>query len=160
MSAVVIGLEAVYAAEILQHLCDENRAEFAAMDGEYNMARALDQVMAWREDGAALVLLDDGMPQCMGGIRQLHPGVAIVWFVGVRGWVPKHVREVTRLGRDMVRAALENGYHRLEGHALSANRFSGRWYRRLGFELDGVRRAFGRHGEDIEIYGVTSHGHG
>lgn len=154
MSVTITAGQEVFVAEILENLCPHNRLEFIANTGSFDAARALEQVMSWGEDGGViLTLLDDGMPKAMGGLMPIKDGVGLLWFMGVEGWGHHYLAEANEAAEKVIEQALANGYHRLEGHVLSANSFSGRWYRRLGFDLDGVRRAFGCHGEDVEIYG-------
>ncbi|MEW5251262.1 GNAT family N-acetyltransferase [Microbulbifer sp. 2201CG32-9] len=149
-------------AEVLNGLCAQNVAEFEVMQGGYDPVLALELVQDWikGEGAVGLVVLKARVAECVGGLRPINPGVAIFWLLGTTGWPRRCLREVTQAGRTLVETALANGYHRLEGHALSTNQFSGRWYRKLGFEREGVRRSFGRRGEDVEIYGRVKHGIG
>jgi RimJ/RimL family protein N-acetyltransferase len=103
------------------------------------------------------VIVDTATEAIVGGLTLHHfdplrDGVEVgYWlFVSARG------RGVaTRAVRAAVEHGFANGIYRVEAHVRIGNDASERVLERLGFQREGVKRRFLRHGEDEQRYDAT-----
>lgn len=93
-----------------------------------------------------------GRPVASIGGRCLWPGVWSVWAFGTDDW-PQVVLSMTRhVRRVMIPTLLETGAHRVECCALATHTDARRWLTALGARDEGVRRGYGRDGQDFVTY--------
>jgi ribosomal-protein-alanine N-acetyltransferase len=109
-----------------------------------------DQLPMMHERGllAAYVIEDTGTGRLLGGCA-LHHFDPLRDTVEVGYWLLVHARGrgvMTRVVAALVEHAFANGIRRVEAHVRPENRASERVLERLGFEREGVRRRYLRHG--------------
>ena len=127
-------------------------ASLPPVDADTLRVMLRDQLPGMRAQGllAAYVIEDLRSGELLGGASLHHfdPLRAVVevgyWlFVGARG------RGVaTRSVQQMTEHAVANGIWRVEAHVRVGNAASERVLERLGFEREGVKRKYLRHGDD------------
>jgi hypothetical protein len=121
------------------------------------MGQASDEAVAvgrWQTDGPAWSLWDERGPQAIGGLSFQNGWSAVFWLFATDDMRGNSWRKLIRHTRTVIAnvTAPAHGRHRIEAHVLSEWSEAREFARRLGFELEGVRRAAGAGGEDIEIW--------
>jgi RimJ/RimL family protein N-acetyltransferase len=139
-----------------------------AVGGEASMPPFDEQMLRWALQNqipelkargvlSPYVIADTATEAILGGLTLHHfdplrDGIEVgYWlFVSARG------RGVaTRAVRAAVEHGFANGIYRVEAHVRIGNAASERVLERLGFQREGVKRRFLRHGEDDQRYDAT-----
>lgn len=112
-------------------------------------------VNRWQAHGPAWSLWQEG-PVAVGGLAFVNDWTAVLWLVAIgemRGesW-RKLIRHTRTVLGNVTDRANPNFRHRVEAHVLRGWGEASQFAQRLGLELEGVRRAAGSSGEDIEIW--------
>lgn len=102
----------------------------------------------FQHPGPAWTLVQDGEPVAIGGVRLPVPWCGVVWMVCTDRMTPQAYKKLMRHGR-IVLANASRRLRRVECHVLSTWGKAEVFARRMGFELEGVRRNAGRDGQDI-----------
>lgn len=138
---------------ICSHLETSELNERLAMDGfEYDPVLVASRLA--RRDGPAHVFLDDKrVPYFAAGFTLDRPGVMSAWSVSTPD-CPKHVLEMTRVSRRVIRTLLQNGTHRINILCLASRLHARRWYESLGASLEWTLTAYGANGEDFALYTI------
>lgn len=121
--------------------------------------------LSWQDDPTKLVqqYLDagnfqkivhtpDGEPVALVGAAPLWPGCWHAWAFGTHRWkevvltITKHIR------RGIVPAMHEIGFNRVQVFALSEYDDAKRWLRMMGAEHEATHRAYGKNGEDFDLF--------
>lgn len=99
----------------------------------------------------------DGLPAVCGGVMEVGPGVVSGWMVGTQeGWC-QNWRAITKGTRRFHDALLASGVRRIELVALQSRQEACRWYEKgLKMQAEGVRRMYGKNGEDAVAYARVS----
>lgn len=118
-----------------------------------------DEVFAagrWQAEGPAWSLWDKSGPRAICGMQLPNAWTGVFWLIATPGMQPESWRKLIRLGRTVLANASDranpNFRRRVEAHVLSGWVEAAQFASRIGFELEGVRRAAGSGGEDIEIW--------
>lgn len=99
----------------------------------------------------------DGQPVTIFGCTTspITPHLASGWAYGTRD-LKRTIPEVTRFALGVVRPELlSRGITRLEVRTYIDHDLSHRWLEGMGFEREGISRAYGRRGEDFAVYAAT-----
>ena len=84
----------------------------------------------------------------------------VLWMVARPGMVPQTWRKALRATRTVLGNALDPANplrrHRVEAHVLQGWFGASEFARRLGLDLEGVRRHAGAQGESIEVWSVVA----
>jgi len=111
----------------------------------------------WRDQGATMLAagpcwaaVQDGEVLALAGLVVHWPGRAGCWcLIGThfprRGWVWLHKQVVRRMGEAQQQLQL----HRIEAESAYGWLPGARWLERLGFEREGLMRAYGHDGRDF-----------
>lgn len=105
----------------------------------------------WQTEGAAWTLLEGDSPVAVGGVKLPVPWCGVVWFVCTDGMGPASWKKLIRHGRIVLSNASKR-LRRVECHVLGSWAEAILFAERIGFELEGVRHAAGRDGQDILTY--------
>lgn len=103
------------------------------------------------QPGPKIAIADeDGRAYLCGGADEVSPGVFEGWMVGTMAGWEQHGRHITTVSLwFMERLFRDYGAHRLQVTALVNREQACRWYEHgLRMQADGVRRGFGKNGED------------
>lgn len=105
---------------------------------------------AMMQDGPTFTIeADSGRILLIGGLTEVHRGHAIAWSVLAAGQHGDTLAAVT----DATRAVIHtSGYRRVSTLVRCAFRPAHRWALRLGFEREGIMRAYGPDGSDYAVY--------
>jgi RimJ/RimL family protein N-acetyltransferase len=127
-------------------------ASLPPVDAETLRAMLREQLPGMRAQGllAAYVLEDIRSRELLGG-ASLHHFDPLRDVVEVGYWLFVAARGrgiATRAVRQMTEHALSNGIWRVEAHVRTGNTASERVLERLGFQREGVKRRYLRHGND------------
>jgi RimJ/RimL family protein N-acetyltransferase len=127
-------------------------ASLPPVDAETLRAMLREQLPGMRAQGllAAYVLEDVRSRELLGG-ASLHHFDPLRDVVEVGYWLFVAARGrgiATRTVRQMTEHALSNGIWRVEAHVRTGNTASERVLERLGFQREGVKRRYLRHGND------------
>lgn len=110
----------------------------------------------WQTDGPAWSLWNERGPQAIGGVALVNAWSAVFWLIATDDMRPDSWRKLIRQTRtvlsNLTDRANPNFRHRVEAHVLSEWPEAVEFSRRFGFEFEGIRRAAGSGGEDIEIW--------
>lgn len=107
-----------------------------------------------RTQGIALEV--DGRVLAIGGITRMHEGVGEVWGL-LAPAIHAHPIFLHKAGRRLVAAG--HTYRRLQATAAARDLRACRWLARLGFEREGLMRAFGPDGADHVRYARVASWH-
>ena len=114
----------------------------------------------WKSTGPAWALLQDGQPWAIGGLNLPNDWTGVLWLVARPGMRPHTWRKAVRATRTVLGNALdpENPLrrHRVEAHVLQGWAGASEFARRLGLQLEGVRRQAGAQGESIEVWAAVA----
>lgn len=102
----------------------------------------------WQATGAAWTLLDDGEPVAIGGLKLPVPWTGVVWFVCTDRMRPVMWKKLIRHGRKVLSNASKR-LRRVECHVLGTWAEAELFARKMGFEVESVRRNAGRDGQDV-----------
>lgn len=107
---------------------------------------------------SAWAVLLGGDPVVMGGVvRHPHlPHLATTWCVGSDRKMDAGV-QIMRAAVEAHQAWEQRGVRKFQCLCLESPELSSRWLERLGYELEGTYRHFGRNGETFKVWG-RSHG--
>jgi hypothetical protein len=138
----------------LIHVCRHMRPDEIEQTLAFGYADAYDPddaaVSLYRQPGPKLAVLGrDGMPVMVGGAMEIGPGVYSGWTAGtMEGWQTEW-RHITRVTRRFIEELLAGPAHRVQLTALASRARACHWYTKgLKMQAEGVRRAYGRNGED------------
>ena len=142
----------------MQMMADRMRADEREHQLAFSGASEYDPEVAARammiSDGIRIAYLDDeGMPIMVAGWCVERGQCWRGWMVNSdEGW-RDHWRGITKVTRWFIRQMFDAGATRLQLTTLASRHEACDWYERgLGFELDGILRGAGAHGEDLVIY--------
>lgn len=97
----------------------------------------------------------DGQPVTIFGCTPIFSHVASGWAYGTDR-LKRTIPAVTKFAVTEVVPELQSrGFHRLEVRTYVGHDLSHRWLEGMGFEREGVSRAYGRRGEDFAVYAAT-----
>jgi hypothetical protein len=100
------------------------------------------------QTGLARTALLDGQPLAIAGLTELWPGRAFAWAYLAEGW-ERHAKTVHRAVLAALRASR---WRRVEAAIDVRYSAARRWISALGFDFEGVARAFTPDGRDCEIW--------
>lgn len=100
--------------------------------------------------GPAYGLAYRGRLLALGGIATIWPGRGYLWGLLAEGLGSS----MTPIHRVVARALAETSLDRIEAYIDQDHEAAGRWIRLLGFEQEGVMRAFWK-GRDFALYSRT-----
>lgn len=113
-------------------------------------------VSRWQAEGPAWSLWDERGPQAICGMQLPNAWSGVFWLIATDELRSDSWRKLIRLGRTVLANASDRANQqfrrRIEAHVLGGWTEAAEFARRIGFELEGVRRAAGSGGEDIEIW--------
>lgn len=110
----------------------------------------------WSTPGAAWSLHQDGRPVAAFGLTQATEWSTNAWLITTPEITPQSWRKLLRHARTVRINALASGLSRIECSVLATWPKARRFAEQLGFELEGVRRAAGRDGEDVLLFGIIN----
>lgn len=92
-------------------------------------------------------------PVAIGGVALHTPGVGTAWMVGTRDLRTCGL-EITRHGKRVMAALLNDGggLHRIECLSADFHHDAHEWLNAMGFTKEGVRRNYGKNGEDFYMF--------
>lgn len=136
---------------IIENLRPRDREEIFALRWDNDERAFTEDVMRFAGD-MTWAWWRDGVPIALQGAWPMRPGVWSCWAFGTEQW-PRVVLSMTKHSRRfIIPALLRARFHRAEAVALAAHTDSRRWIEALGAREEGIRRGFGRHGEDFVCY--------
>ena len=93
-----------------------------------------------------------------GGVMEVAPGVVSGWMVGtVDGWCANW-RSITKGTRRFHDSLFKAGVRRIELVALQSRKDACHWYEKgLKMHREGVRRMYGKNGENAVAYARVNH---
>lgn len=144
--------------QVALNMRERDFAEFSAVNyfGEdrKELAEGLANHYADRED--VTVIWHRAAPVAVAGTISLRPNsVALLFFATPA--VSEIGLPLTRSVRETLATLERHGVHRMECVTLAGYGEMQRWLRLLGFEQEGVCRAFGRNGEDFLQFSRINH---
>lgn len=138
----------------LIHVCRHMRPDEIEQSLAFGYSDAYDAdaeaVSLYRQGGPKLTVVGrDGMPAAVGGAMEVGPGVYHAWAAGtIEGWEAEWA-SITKATRRLFDSLLEGSAHRIQVVALASREKACHWYTKgLKMQPEGVRRAYGRNGED------------
>lgn len=102
--------------------------------------------------GMARTALVGGAPIACAGLTELWPGRAYAWAFLSEGWE----RYAKAVHRGVLAALRTSRWRRVEASIDVRYSAARRWIARLGFEFEGVARAYTTDGRDCEIWARAS----
>lgn len=138
----------------LVHVCRNARPDEIEQTLAFGYASVYDPddtaVSLYRMGGPKLTVVGrDGMPAAVGGATQVSSGVYYVWAMGTMAGWESEWRSMTKATRKLFDNLLAGPAHRIEIKALASRTAACLWYTKgLKMKPEGVRRAYGRNGED------------
>lgn len=132
----------------------EDRACLAALLGTCNPETFAHN--RWTSAGAAWSLWQADRPVAILGLAQHTEWAATAWLITTPTITPQSWRKLLRHARKVRVNALASGLSRIECSVLATWPKARRFAEQLGFELEGVRRAAGRDGEDVLLFGIIN----
>lgn len=139
----------------LIHVCRNMRPDEIEQTLAFGYADAYDPdeaaVSLYRQPGPKLTVVGrDGMPAAVGGAMEVSSGVFHVWAAGTMDGWESEWRSMTKATRRLFDSLLAGPAHRIEIKALASRVAACQWYTKgLKMKSEGVRRAYGRNGEDV-----------
>lgn len=100
------------------------------------------------QTGLARTVLADGSPIVVAGLTELWPGRAFAWAYLAEGW-ERHAKTVHRTALETLRLCR---WRRVEAAIDLRYSAAKRWADRLGFEFEGVAKAYTPDGRHMEIW--------
>ena len=145
--------------QVLHKLPQDEKDWWACTGGQPFDAQKAAAQMVVRDD-PAWVLYADEEPIAIAGFTEVRPGVWQDWMFSTPVAWTDHWREVSKQCRRGIDALLREGAHRVQCISLASRTEAHRWYRVLGYELEGRLRAYGAGGEDALIFSKVRTPHG
>lgn len=110
----------------------------------------------WGSSGPAWTLEQDGQPWAIGGVNMPQKWHAVMWLIARPGMTPQSWRKLIRETRKVL-ACLGDPEHQAYVHRVEALVLEGwpeaqRFAEALGFGFEGVRRALGARGENVQTW--------
>lgn len=102
----------------------------------------------WQTDGPAWTYVEDGLPAAICGIHFALPWNGVCWYVATDRPSTTALKKLLREAHTVLSNAAK-AVPRLEAHVLGTWPEAARFARRLGFELESVRKRAGRDGQDV-----------
>jgi hypothetical protein len=123
-------------------------------DGQFD-ADAVALMLLNKQSPRYAVLQDDGDPAVCFGLEMVAEGVWQPWMVGSQeGW-ERNWRSITKACRWVLHSLFSAGGRRLEMSAIESRVQTHEWYQRaLKMSPEGVKRKFGRNGENVHLFAV------
>lgn len=151
------------ALHVVRAMRPQDRAGIVAMLGEID-----DEVFAvnrWSTEGPAWTLARaDGEPLAIFGLQLPNAWTAVAWLVATSAMGPASWRKLVRHSRTVAANLMNPAHaahrHRVEAHVMADWTEAQQFAQRLGFEMEGTRRAAGRQGEDVQIWAMVWPGKG
>lgn len=112
---------------------------------------------AWlQESGVSYTLFLDGLPIYCGGLAESWPGVCDIWMLPSVDVIHKPI-SVVKAARWMLDDAIEKMLpHRIQATVKAADDRAVRFIEALGFEREGLMRAFSSDKTDFFLYARIS----
>lgn len=150
------------ALHVVRGMRAQDRAGIEALLGDID-----DEVFAvnrWQTDGPAWCLRQDGEPVAIFGLQLPNDWTATAWLLctpalGALSW-RKLIRHSRTVAANLMDPAHQAFRHRVEAHVMAAWPEAAAFAERLGFQLEGTRRAAGRQGEDVQLWAMVWPGKG
>lgn len=154
----LVELTLAHSLSVVGRMREKDRACVLAMLGDIS-----DEAFAanrWQSYGPAWALLDDsGHPQAIGGMTLPNDWTGVMWLVVAEGLPRESWRKLIRHTRTVIANATdprnEAFRHRIEAHVLDGWGGAQRLVEALGFQLEGIRRAAGRNGENVQQWAIV-----
>lgn len=147
----------------LVHVCRNMRPDEIEQTLAFGYADAYDPdavaASLFQSPGPKVTLVGaDGLPVVCGGVMEVAPGVVSGWMVGtVDGWCANW-RSITKGTRRFHDSLFKAGVRRIELVALQSRKDACRWYEKgLKMHREGVRRMYGKNGENAVAYARVNH---
>jgi hypothetical protein len=97
----------------------------------------------------------NGEPVTVFGVSALTEVVACGWAYGTNR-LKRTIPKVTAFALGSIAPELvRRGFHRLEVRTYIGHDLSHKWLEGMGFEREGVSKAYGLNGEDFAVYAAT-----
>lgn len=142
---------------VCQNMREMDRACIEAAIGEFEVEDFA--ATRWKAYGPAWTLTDGHAPVAIFGISFSTEWIGTAWLICTNEMTPGLWRKLMRFCIRVRGNALDpNNEHRLgriEAYVLGAWKEADSFARRLGFELEGVRRRAGRNGEDFRVFSIV-----
>lgn len=145
------------ALHVVRNMRPLDRAVITAMAGEID-----DEAFAvnrWQSDGPAWSLAQDGEPVAVFGLQLPNAWTAVAWLICTPRIASQSWRKLVRHSRivaaNLMNPEHEAHRHRVEAHVMASWTEAAEFAHRLGFELEGTRRAAGCGGEDMQLWAMT-----
>ena len=110
----------------------------------------------WGSSGPAWALEQDGQPWAIGGVNLPQRWHGVMWLIARPGLTGQSWRKLIRETRKVLACLGDPAHpayvHRVEALVLGGWPEAQRFAEALGFEFEGVRRALGARGEDVQIW--------
>lgn len=137
---------------LAQHMTDAEVQEYVTLSGmEFDPeSHAL---RCYSYNGPAHVLYAEGKPYYVGGFLLTSPHVANAWSIATDE-CSKHVLEMTRTFRAVIKGVLQGGVHRIHMGCLESRTPARRWYEAIGASHEATLRGAGENGENLVIYSI------
>jgi hypothetical protein len=145
----VVAATVPLVARLALNLCDEDRAELAALCTGPPLDVLLENLDM---PGRHFVGLIDGVPVCVFGVTN-HPktaGVGLPWFI-CSSDIKRAKKIVLRAGRAVVEE-LGRGYLALSNVTSAAHPTALKWVESLGFTKTDTLKGVGLNGEDLHVF--------
>lgn len=150
------------ALQVVRNMRPQDRAGIQALLGDIG-----DEVFAvnrWQTDGPAWSIEQGGQVVAIFGLQLPNAWSAVAWLVCTPAMGPLSWRKLIRHSRtvasNLMNPAHEAFRHRVEAHVMASWPEAAEFAERLGFTLEGTRRAAGRQGEDVQLWAMVWPGKG
>jgi hypothetical protein len=114
----------------------------------------------FQTDGPAWSVWQDGKPVLVGGLQFATPWIGIAWLVATPACSLQTWRKVLRFARTVAGNATNPANphfkQRIEAHVMQEWTAAVSFARHAGLQLEGTRRAAGRGGEDVQVWGLVA----
>lgn len=104
--------------------------------------------------GSMFSFFADGKLFAIAGLMGMWRGVGEVWAAFAPGG-ERHIKIVHRTAKEVIEAALNNGFWRIQTNAIAGFDKGIRWIERLGFVSEGVMRRYAPNGKDMIRYAIV-----
>jgi|GEM_PF-445439 len=150
--ALVKPLLADYLAVCYRLPEDERRQWSAFSDGGPFDPEAMAIQLAASPGPRWALVTSRGEPIAIGGFTWLRPRVWQDWLISTSAAWTDHWRTVSKTCRRIIDRMLATEARRIQCVALAERTRAHAWYRVLGYEREGLLRAYGAHGEDAVMF--------
>lgn len=145
--------------EDLLRVCGNLRAEEIEQNIALSDVDVLDPVelaiQHWQLSGIKVTIMKDDQPLVCAGWIETSKGVWTSWMCGTQYAWDNHGVSITRISRRVMAMLIDSGAKRLEGSCLEKRVKVCHWFQKgLKMQLEGVRRAAGKNGENLAEFAM------